>query len=123
MSSLKFDRWREGRWPGVTDGSHPSVAYRIQSWIRLPAVNMRTCKLWRPDNRYPGTMMVRRHESDGVELSFDAIRHGARPRPPIVVAPESVDTLILSLLEVRAGVWGEMTGRDAGAGADIGDPL
>lgn len=65
------------------------------------AVNFRMHKLWRPDNRYPGTMTVRRHESGGVELSFDALRHGAKPRPPVVVAPEHVDKLIVSLLEVR----------------------
>ncbi len=69
---------------------------------------MRTHRLWRPDNRYPGTMSVHRNpESGGAELSFDALRHGAKPRPPIVVDSADVDKLILSLLEVRNGAWEE----------------
>lgn len=45
--------------------------------------------------------MVRRHESGGLELSFDALRHGAKPRPPVVIAAEDVDAFITSILEAR----------------------
>lgn len=85
----------------TTDGWGTSAVYTITDERPEGSVNFRMHKLWRPDNRYPGTMTVRRHESGGVELGFDAIRHGAKPPKPIVVAAEHVDKLILSLLEVR----------------------
>jgi hypothetical protein len=63
-------------------------------------VNFRYVNLWREDNRYPGTMAVRRHESGNLELSFDALRHGAQPRKPIIVTKEHAEKLVLSILEV-----------------------
>jgi len=76
-------------------------AYRVTVFAGPAEVNFRMHRLWRSDSRYPGTMSVRRHESGGVEFSFDASRHGAKPRPPIIVDKDDVDGLILSLLEVR----------------------
>lgn len=77
------------------------VKYTVIEARQIGSVNFRQIPLWRPDNRYPGYTFVRRHESGGIELSFDAIRHGAKPKPPIVIAPEHVDHFILSCLEVR----------------------
>lgn len=115
---LRFQRWRERHWPGVM-ADYPSTAYRILSWTRIPAVNMRTVRLWNVDpRRYTGEMYINGHgRSEGVELSFAATRHGARPRPSIVIAQHGVDTLILSLLQVRRGEWTELSAEEVGVPA------
>lgn len=77
------------------------AAWRITQWLSAGSVNFRSHRLWRKDNRYPGTVAVRRHECGGLELSFDALRHGAKPRPPVVIDPADVDPFIVSCLEVR----------------------
>lgn len=106
--TVQFDKWRERNWPGAVGNYGPSAAWRIMDYTRIPQVRDRTILLWRPDNRYPGYMFVRRHENSGVELSFDALRHGAKPRKPIIIDPAAVDKLILSLLDVRSGEWGRL---------------
>lgn len=78
----------------------PSSAYIVEGFFRVPSVNTRTGPLWRPDNRFPGEWMVRRHEEGGIEISFTALRHGAKPRKPIVVPKDQVDRFIYSCLEV-----------------------
>lgn len=72
-------------------------------------VNTRACRLWRRDSRYAGHVVVYRDpESGGAVLEFDSLRHGGdEPRLREVVAPEHVDKLILSLLEIRGGAWEE----------------
>jgi hypothetical protein len=99
--SIEIDAFHDPGRAGAVDLSSPSAEYRVRTWIRLPNVNFRMHRLWRSDNRYPGTVSVRRHESGGLELSFDALRHGAKPRPPVIIAPDQVDPFILSCLEVR----------------------
>jgi len=106
--SLRFKRWRANGGLG-SDQQGTDRAWIIErERVDGGDVNARMCKLWRSDSRYPGFISIRRHESGGVELSFDALRHGGKePRAIEVVAPENVDKLILSLLEVRAGEWSE----------------
>lgn len=99
MSSVKIDRYRAGRGVGTWMPGQTTKAYRVFVSHGPGDVNFRTHKLWRADNRYHGYVMVRRHESNGLELSFDALRHGAKPRSPIVIAPESVRAFILSCLD------------------------
>lgn len=101
MSSIAIERYRAGggmnAWmPGAT-----TSAYRVSVSHGPGEVNFRTCKLWRADNRYHGYVMIRRHESGGLELSFDALRHGAKPRPPVIVAQESVRAFICTPDEVE----------------------
>jgi len=100
--SLEIEEYRapQGGF-GAAVGRVVRRAWRISDYSVAPSVNFRIHRLWRPDSRYPGTMSVRQHECGGVEFSFDALRHGGKPRPEIVVDPDDVDHLILSLLEVR----------------------
>lgn len=102
MKPIRIDAYKPN---GVMGGGHPmnspSAAYRVTAFYQLPNVNFRTIRLWRPDNRYAGHISVYRHESGGVVLQRDALRHGAKEPPPIIVDKDDVDGLILSLLEVR----------------------
>lgn len=111
--SFEFQRWREKHWPG-SFADYPSGVYRILSHIRVPSVLTRSGVLWRPDDRFGGDWFVRRHESGGLEISFSAIRHGARPRPPIVIPASGVDKFIVSCITVRGGEWTELTAPEVG---------
>lgn len=99
--SIQIDTYRASGGMGAWTPGACTSAYRVSVHQQPGSVNFRCHRLWRPDNRYAGTMTVRRHESGGVEFSFDALRHGAKPRKPVVVDAADVDKLILSLLEVR----------------------
>lgn len=112
---LRFKRWKARGGLG-SDQPGTSAAWLIEDERQPGSVNSRQIKLWRKDGRYAGYVTIMRDpESDGVVLEFDALRHGAKePRLHEVVAPEHVDKLILSLLEVRSG---ELI-RDEGEGGD-----
>ncbi len=97
--SIRIERWRTGYGMGAWQPGACTSAFRVSVSMGPSEVNFRVMNLWRPDNRYPGSVTVRRHESGGLEFSFDALRHGAKPRPPIVVAPNHVRKFILSCLE------------------------
>jgi hypothetical protein len=103
---IRFRKWTAAGGLG-SDQPGATRAYSCEVEITPGSVNGRTCKLWRPDRRYPGFVTVYRDtESGGAVLEFDALRHGAKePRLREVVAPEHVDKLILSLLEIRGGEW------------------
>lgn len=107
---IRFWRYRGSNWPSAQPQPGDTVlAFKLEVPRSPGTVNARTCKLWRSDQRYPGQVTVYRdEESGGVVLEFDALRHGGRePRAREIVAPEHVDKLILSLLEVRSGPWEE----------------
>lgn len=94
--SIFVDTYTSGDFAhGMTD------AWRITSIRPGASVYNREVSLWRPDNRYPGAMFTRRHESGGLELSFDALRHGAKAKPPIIIPERNVDRFILHCLLVR----------------------
>lgn len=107
---LRFKKWRAS---GGLSSDQPgtSAAFQVEVEHAPGSVNGRQCKLWRKDSRYPGYVTVYRDkESGGVVLEFDALKDGAKePRLKEVVAPEHVDKLILSLLEVRGGEWSDAT--------------
>jgi hypothetical protein len=105
---IRFRKWRAKGGLG-SDQPGTSKAYSVEVESPLGSVNTRQVKLWRSDNRYPGQIDVYRDtESGGVVLRFDALRHGGKePRAVEIVDPRAVDTLILSLLEVRSGEWME----------------
>lgn len=104
--SLRFRKWRAGGGLG-SDQPGTSLAYCVEVESAVGTVNSRQVKLWRSDSRYPGQIDVYRDkESGGVALRFDALRHGAKePRALEIVDPAAVDTLILSLLQIRGGDW------------------
>lgn len=103
---IRFRRWRAGGGLG-SDQRGTNRAYCIEVESSPGNVNGRTCKLWRSDSRYPGFVTIYRDpDSGGAVLEFDALKTGAKePRLREVIAPEAVDTLILSLLEIRGGEW------------------
>jgi len=107
---MRFKRWKAGGGLG-SDQRGTSRAYCVEVESSSGNVNGRTCKLWRSDSHYPGFVTIYRDpESGGAVLEFDALRYGAKePRLREVVAPESVDTLILSLLEIRGGEWSDQS--------------
>jgi hypothetical protein len=106
---IRFWRYRAGHRPGPNLPGQTERAYKLEVSLEPGSVNARSCKLWRKDTRYPGQVTVYRDkDSGGAVLEFDALRHGGKePRLREVVAPEHVDKLILSLLEIRSGAWEE----------------
>jgi hypothetical protein len=75
-------------------------SYLVKATFTGGSVNFRTGRLWRPDNRYPGDWSVRRHESGGIEFTFNGVTHRSKPIVK-VIDKKDVDGLILSLLECR----------------------
>lgn len=110
---IRFRRWRACGGLG-SDQPGTEVAYCVEQDRPVGTVNARSHKLFR-QRGYGGHLTVYRdEESGGVVLEFDALRHkGKEPRIREIVAPESVDTLIVSLLEVRGGDWQKKETRDA----------
>lgn len=105
---MKFKKWRANGGLG-SDQTGTNLAFQVEVERQPGSINGRQCKLWRKDSRYPGYVTVYRDkDSGGAVLEFDALKHGAKePRLRETVAPEHVDKLILSLLEVRSGEWAE----------------
>jgi hypothetical protein len=97
--SITIERYRAPGGMGAHMPGATTSAYRVTDTRGPGDVNFRMHRLWRADNRYSGIVCVRRHESGGLELSFDALRHGAKPRPPVVVAEDQVRAFVLSCLE------------------------
>lgn len=77
-----------------------TATYTVEDTRGPGQINTRMGNLWRPDNRYPGDWMMRRHESGGVELTFTGSQHNSKEIKKIIPA-DQVDRFILSLLECR----------------------
>lgn len=80
-----------------------TFTYTVKAIMGEGAVNFRMGRLWRPDNRYPGDWALRRHESGGVEITFNGTTNRSKPIIKII-DHQDVDKFILSLLEVRKEV-------------------
>lgn len=77
-----------------------TVIHTVSVTYEAGSFNSRAGHLWRPDNRYPGDWMIRRHESGGAEITFTGSQHNSKEIKKIIPERE-IDRVILSLLEVR----------------------
>jgi hypothetical protein len=102
MTPLTFQRASDFASTAIESGRR--TIYTVIKDYGATGVNTRTGPLWRPDRRFPGEWMVRRHETGGIELTFTGARHDS-PSLVKVVPPDQVDRFILSCLDVRS--WNE----------------
>jgi hypothetical protein len=90
------DKYKSGN---IREGTTDS--WRITRFMPRSSVTGSDVRLLGKGNRFPGDLILRRHESGGIELRFTGLRTNSKDRLIAVIPKQAVDSFIVILLLLR----------------------